>query len=68
MSTGAGLSKMFGSGVTEAAIVRDKKTGLSRGFGFCCFATADAVTKVLAIRQHLVLGHNVGVRRYAALN
>lgn len=51
--------------VLEAAIVRDKKSGLSRGFGFCCFNDSEAVSKVLAVRQHIVLGHSVGVRRYS---
>ena len=56
--------EMFGV-VLDAAIVRDKKSGLSRGFGFCCFDDSEAVSKVLAVRQHIVLGHSVGVRRYA---
>ena len=54
--------------IIDCAIVRDKKSGLSRGFGFCCFSDSDAVTKVLAVRQHIILGQSVGVRRYALKN
>ena len=57
----------FGS-IAEAAIVADKKSGMSRGFGFCCFEEAVAVDRVLGVRQHLVLGQSVGVRRYAKTN
>jgi hypothetical protein len=51
--------------VIESAIVRDKKSGLSRGFGFCCYDDPDAIARVLSVRQHVVLGQSVGVRRYA---
>jgi RNA recognition motif 2/RNA recognition motif. (a.k.a. RRM, RBD, or RNP domain) len=51
--------------VTEAAIVSDKKTGQSRGFGFCCFKESDSVDKVLSVRQHLIHNQSVGVRRYS---
>ena len=54
----------FGT-VIECAIVKDRKTNNSRGFAFCCFAEADAVNKVLTVRQHLILGQSVGVRRYS---
>lgn len=61
------LSNYFGQfgAIAEVAIVADKKSGMSRGFGFCCFVEAGSVDKVLSVRQHLVLGQSVGVRRYA---
>jgi len=51
--------------IIDCAIVRDKKSGLSRGFGFCCFGDSLAISNVLSVRQHIILGQSVGVRRYA---
>lgn len=50
--------------VVDAAVVIDKKTGLSRGFGFCSLANKDAADKVMGTRQHLINGQSVGVRFY----
>ena len=53
----------FGT-IADAAVVIDKKTGLSRGFGFCSFKDRDAADKVMGTRQHIINGQSVGVRFY----
>ena len=53
----------FGN-VIDAIVVMDKKTGVSRGFGFCSFSDRQAGEKVTAQRQHLINGQSVGVRFY----
>ena len=53
----------FGT-IADAAVVIDKKTGLSRGFGFCSFRDRDAADKVMGTRQHIINGQSVGVRFY----
>ncbi|EER12764.1 heterogeneous nuclear ribonucleoprotein, putative [Perkinsus marinus ATCC 50983] len=50
--------------VTEAAVITDKKTGQSRGFGFCTYAH-DVPDEVLTA-EHWVDGRNIGVRVYAS--
>ncbi|KAF4712672.1 hypothetical protein FOZ62_026703 [Perkinsus olseni] len=50
--------------VTEAAVITDKKTGQSRGFGFCTYAH-DVPDEVLTA-EHWVDGRNIGVRIYAS--
>ena len=54
----------FGT-VLDCAIVKDRKTNCSRGFAFCSFAEGEAVGRVLAVRQHIIRGQSVGVRRYS---
>ena len=53
----------FGT-IADAAVVIDKKTGLSRGFGFCAFKDKEAADKVMGTRQHIINGQSVGVRFY----
>jgi RNA recognition motif-containing protein len=53
----------FGN-IADAAVVIDKKTGLSRGFGFCSFKDNAAADKVMNTRQHIINGQSVGVRFY----
>jgi len=50
--------------VADATVVMDKKTGMSRGFGFCSFYDPTAGERVMAKRQHLINGQSVGVRFY----
>jgi hypothetical protein len=50
--------------VADAAVVIDKKTGLSRGFGFCSLRDKGAADKVMNTRQHIINGQSVGVRFY----
>jgi hypothetical protein len=50
--------------VLDASVVIDKKTGLSRGFGFCSFVDPAAGERVMAQRQHVISGQSVGVRFY----
>lgn len=50
--------------VVDAAVVIDKKTGISRGFAFCALANKEAADKVMHTRQHLINGQSVGVRFY----
>lgn len=50
--------------VVDAAVVIDKKTGISRGFAFCALANREAADKVMHTRQHLINGQSVGVRFY----
>ncbi len=50
--------------VADVAVVIDKKTGISRGFGFCSFHEKEAGDRVMRIRQHLINGQSVGVRHY----
>lgn len=50
--------------VLDASVVMDKKTGLSRGFGFCSFSDASAGDRVMSQRQHIISGQSVGVRFY----
>lgn len=54
----------FGT-LLEASIVTDKKTGQSRGFGFCTFATPEEAERA-RILQHTIRGQSVGVRLYKA--
>ncbi len=58
-----GHFEKFGD-VVDAAVVVDKKTGLSRGFGFCSLANKDAADRVMGTRQHMINGQSVGVRFY----
>jgi hypothetical protein len=53
----------FGN-VLDASVVMDKKTGLSRGFGFCSFMDPAAGDRVMHQRQHIINGQSVGVRFY----
>lgn len=53
----------FGT-VRDAMVVMDKKTGMSRGFGFCSFINKSAADNVMHTRQHLINGQSVGVRFY----
>jgi len=53
----------FGN-IADVAVVIDKKTGLSRGFGFCSFRDKEAADKVMNTRQHIISGQSVGVRFY----
>jgi len=50
--------------LADAAVVIDKKTGLSRGFAFCSFRDKEAADKVMSTRQHIINGQSVGVRFY----
>ena len=50
--------------VADATVVIDKKTGVSRGFGFCSFHEQTAGERVMAKRQHIINGQSVGVRFY----
>jgi RNA recognition motif-containing protein len=53
----------FGT-VVDASVVVDKKSGESRGFGFCSLAEHAAGERVVAKRQHIINGQSVGVRFY----
>jgi hypothetical protein len=48
----------------DASVVMDKKTGISRGFGFCSFRDPVAGERVMSQRQHIINGQSVGVRFY----
>ena len=50
--------------VLDASVVMDKKTGISRGFGFCSFRDPVAGERVMNQRQHIINGQSVGVRFY----
>jgi len=50
--------------IADCTVVMDKKTGLSRGFGFCSFHDEAAGDKVMSQRQHIINGQSVGVRHY----
>jgi hypothetical protein len=50
--------------VIDANVVKDKKTGISRGFGFCSFDDVQAGERVMRQRQHIINGQSVGVRLY----
>ncbi|KAG0172832.1 Protein phosphatase PP2A regulatory subunit B [Apophysomyces sp. BC1034] len=42
--------------ITSAKIMKDEKTGLSKGFGFVCFSSADEATKAVAEMNGRMLG------------
>ena len=50
--------------VVDANVVTDKKSGVSRGFGFCSFHDVSAGERVMRQRQHIINGQSVGVRLY----
>ncbi|EER16440.1 hypothetical protein Pmar_PMAR021038 [Perkinsus marinus ATCC 50983] len=50
--------------VLSSTVVRDKKTGMSRGFGFCTFAS-DEVARYVLEQRHWINGQSVGVRLYS---
>jgi hypothetical protein len=58
-----GHFQKFGN-VVAATVVMDKKTGLSRGFGFCSLGDPSAGDRVMSQRQHIINGQSVGVRFY----
>lgn len=47
--------------VKESLIIRDKNTGLPRGFGFVTFTDAETATRALQ-DKHLILGQKVDVK------
>jgi heterogeneous nuclear ribonucleoprotein A1/A3 len=50
-------------GVTECLLVKDKATGLSRGFGFVTFDDTDTVDKVIVARPHTILDSKADVKK-----
>ncbi|KAF4682069.1 hypothetical protein FOZ60_011198 [Perkinsus olseni] len=50
--------------VLDSTVVRDRKTDVSRGFGFCTFAS-EAVARYVLEQRHWIDGQSVGVRLYS---
>ncbi|KAF1633491.1 RNA-binding protein 34, partial [Eudyptes filholi] len=50
-------------GVVAVRIVRDRKTGLGKGFGYVLFENTDAVHLALKLNDSLLMGRKVRVKR-----
>jgi len=50
-------------GVTECLLVKDKATGMSRGFGFVTFDDTDTVDKVIVARPHTINDSKADVKK-----
>ncbi|NWR71426.1 RBM34 protein, partial [Centropus unirufus] len=50
-------------GVVAVRIVRDKKTGLGKGFGYILFENTDAVHLALKLNDSVLLGRKIRVKR-----
>lgn len=49
-------------GIVDVAVVRDKTTGRSRGFGFCSFSSPDVAQRCLETEKHVIDGTQVELR------
>lgn len=52
--------------VSECRIVRNKATGVSRGFGIVCFRSPSSLGPVYEVREHIIRGKNLGIRPFNA--
>ncbi|KFW70712.1 RNA-binding protein 34, partial [Pygoscelis adeliae] len=50
-------------GVVAVRIVRDRKTGLGKGFGYVLFENTDAVHLALKLNDSLLMGRKIRVKR-----
>ncbi|VDN20291.1 unnamed protein product [Dibothriocephalus latus] len=50
--------------VTDATVIRDRKTGVSMGYGYVTFELPSVAEAVLAEPKHLVCGSYVGVKKF----
>ncbi|NXJ78098.1 RBM34 protein, partial [Trogon melanurus] len=50
-------------GIVAVRIVRDKKTGLGKGFGYILFENTDAVHLALKLNESVLLGRRIRVKR-----